>query len=64
MKQWSIDIFRKNKSTTVYFDDQYDAIRYAIKAAQKEPKTNIYMLEKFFDDKYDNIVLLYEGKEA
>lgn len=28
MKQWRIDIFRKNKSTTVYFDDQYDAIRY------------------------------------
>ena len=46
MKKWRIDVFKcKNGSVTEYFDDQYDAIRYAIKMAQMEPGVDIFILE-------------------
>ena len=61
MKQWRIDVFSKYVETQ-YFDDQYDAIRYAIKAAQMEPTANIYLLEKISDSKYGNIVQLYKAE--
>ena len=65
MKKWRIDVFKcKNGSMTEYFDDQYDAIRYAIKMAQMEPGVDIFILENIFEDKYGNITKLYEGDEV
>lgn len=65
MKKWRIDVFKsKNGSMTEYFDDQYDAIRYAIKMAQEEPGVDIFILENIFEDKYGNITQLYEGEEV
>lgn len=65
MKKWRIDAFKcKNGSISNCFDDQYDAIRYAIKVAQREPGADIFMLENIFEDKYGNIIQLYKGKEV
>ena len=65
MGKWRIDVFKcKSGSATNYFDDQYDAIRYAIKVAQREPGADIFMLENIFEDKYGNITQLYKGKEV
>lgn len=64
MEQWRIDIFGcKDGSVTLTFEDQYDAIKNAIKVAQKEPMARIFLLEKIYDDKYELITQLYDGKE-
>lgn len=64
MEKWRIDVFGKEGNTRAFFNDKNDAIRYAINVAKRKPDVNIYMLEKIYDDKYDNIVQLSEAEEV
>ena len=64
MEKWRIDVFGKEGNTRAFFNDKNDAIRYAINVAKRKPDANIYMLEKIYDDKYDNIVQLSEAEEV